>query len=116
MTKKPRTKLSAIQVRDIFIRVHNGEKQKIIASDYGIDQRIVSRIKLGTYRKDLGLLESMEKFLSDIHKQIGGVAGEIAIALATRKVHGGNFTLSRWAKYLREAADKIEEKVNADSN
>jgi len=58
----------------------------------------------------------MEKFLSDIHKLIGGVAGEIAIALATRRITGGKFALQRWAKYLREAADKIEEKVNADSN
>jgi len=35
----------------------------------------------------------MEKFLSDIHKLIGGVAGEIAIALATRRVTGGKFVL-----------------------
>jgi hypothetical protein len=58
----------------------------------------------------------VEKFLSDIHRQIGGVAGEIAIALATRRVHGGKFALQRWAKYLRKAADLIEEKLNDTSN
>ena len=56
----------------------------------------------------------MEKFLSDIHKLIGGVAGEIAIALATRRVTGGKFALQRWAEHLRKAADIIEEKLNGD--
>jgi len=58
----------------------------------------------------------MESFLSDIHKEIGSVAGEIAISLATRRVPGGKFTLQRWAKYLRQAADKIEKRLDVDSN
>jgi hypothetical protein len=60
--------------------------------------------------------KELEKFLSDIHKLIGGVAGEIAISLAARRIHGGSFTLKQWVENLRAAADKIEEKVNADSN
>ena len=50
----------------------------------------------------------MEDLLSNIHKIIGQVGGEIAISLAKRRVEGGKTTLNRWIELLRKAADMLE--------
>ena len=53
----------------------------------------------------------MEQLLKDVHKLLGVVGGEIAVAIVCRRVHGGKTTLEQWAKNLREAARMIEEKL-----
>lgn len=53
----------------------------------------------------------MEQLLKDVHKLLGAVGGEIAIAIVRRRVHGGKVALEQWAKNLREAAKMIEEKL-----
>lgn len=52
----------------------------------------------------------MLELLERAHKLVGGVAGQIAIALARRKLQGGDGQLLMWAKALREAADLLERK------
>ena len=50
----------------------------------------------------------MIELLTAVHKLVGAVAGEVAIALARRRLHGGTETLARWACVLREAAGMLE--------
>ena len=50
----------------------------------------------------------MLQLLEHAHKLIGGVAGEIAVALARRRLHGGTGILKQWADKLREAANILE--------
>ena len=53
------SKLTENQVREIFRRVHNGERQKKIAFDYGVDERVVSSIKVGKRWKHLNLIDTL---------------------------------------------------------
>ena len=54
----------------------------------------------------------MEKFLENIHKIVGGVAGEVCIAIVIKRVSGGRTTLRRWVSELRRAADLLDDKIN----
>jgi hypothetical protein len=51
----PNCKLTERQVREIHRRVHKGERQKVLAAEFGVDQRAISAIKLGIRWKHLKL-------------------------------------------------------------
>ena len=51
----PNARLTDGQVREIFRRAWAREPQRIIAKKFGINQRLVSAIKLGKRWKHLGL-------------------------------------------------------------
>ena len=56
--RHPRSRLKDHQVRDIFRRAWLGEKQLALASEYGVNQRLISAIKLGKRWKHLNLKKS----------------------------------------------------------
>lgn len=50
----------------------------------------------------------MQKDLEELHRLLGRICGEIAIALSLHRVTGGKFTLRKWRDLLREAEEKLE--------
>jgi len=51
-------KLKSWQIRQIFKRANDGEKQEALANEFGINQRTISAIKLGKRWKHLGLVKN----------------------------------------------------------
>jgi hypothetical protein len=51
-------KLKEWQIRQIFKRANDGEKQEALAIEFGINQRTISAIKLGKRWKHLGLVKN----------------------------------------------------------
>jgi len=50
--------------------------------------------------------------LEFLHKLISSVAGEVCIAIASQRVHGGMSALERWANNLRVAADLVDKMID----
>ena len=53
-----RNKLTNAQVMAIFRRANKGERQKVLAAEYNVDQRTISSIKCGARWKKLNLVET----------------------------------------------------------
>lgn len=60
-------------------------------------------------------MSAIEELLARVHKQIGEVAGEIAIALVQRRVTGGRSTMMRWSAQLKRAVTTLDEKIDPNT-
>ena len=54
----------------------------------------------------------MKAELEALHKLVGGVAGEICMALTRRRVNGGPNAMREWARRLRQAANAVDRMVD----
>jgi hypothetical protein len=49
------------------------------------------------------------EFLSQTHKRLSRIAGDVCMSLTLRRLIGGRPALARWATDLRAIADDIED-------